>query len=177
MRGEEVDWAAFPWPHPGDYDRKLILAALRAVEHGDRPDPATLVRGAVGNDHRGTIYPAAVAMTEQLLAIAEHHPGRPRLVALTVLEDWWGGYEPEHGLHAYDDAGGTRRGVIPEIARRVTAASGLLRRFAAEPCAPAAALLTVIPLGWGHEVDETGQVEWWGGRVDPDGSVDFAGHH
>ena len=168
--GEDVDWAAFPWPRPGDYDRKRILAALRAVVRGDQDDPATLVRCAVGNEHRGTVYPAAVAMTEQLLLVAEHHPGRPRRVALAVLEDWWGGYEPEDGLHAYVDATGTRRGVLPEIARRITAASDLLTRLT-EPSA--AALLTVIPLGWGHEVNDTGGVDWWGGRVDPDGSVHF----
>lgn len=51
-----------------------------------------------------------------------------------------------------------------------------LTRIAEETSVPdnaalASALLTVIPLGWGHEVDEHGVVHSWGGRVDPDGRV------
>ena len=79
---------------------------------------------------------------------------------------------------SYVDADGSRLGVIPEIARRITGAAPLLTRIAgmvSEPAnaALASALLTVIPLGWGHVVDERGVVHSWGGRVDPDGSVHF----
>ena len=179
--GDDVDWAAFPWPDPGDYDRRKILSALRAVvapHPKDWTDAGTLVRFAVGNDHRGTVYPAAVAMAEKLLMVAESYPGHPQWVALAVLEAWWGGYEPEVGFSSYVDADGSRLGVIPEIARRITGAAPLLTRIAgmvSEPAnaALASALLTVIPLGWGHVVDEHGVVHSWGGRVDPDGSVHF----
>lgn len=168
--GNDVDWAAFPWPEPGDYDRRQILSALRAVirpDPADWSDPGTLVRFAVGNDHRGTVYPAAVAMTDVLLKIAAACPGEPRRVALDVLEAWWSGFEPEHGFASYVDAAGHRVAVLPEIARRVTAATDLLTGIEAR------ALLTVIPLGWGHTLNEDGGVEFWGGRLNPDGSVHF----
>jgi hypothetical protein len=181
--GADVEWAAFPWPDPGTYDRRQILSALRAVvapHPKDWADAGTLVRLAVGNDHRGTVYPAAVAMTEKLLTVAESYPGDPRWVALTVLESWWGGYETEVGFTSYVGADGSRLGVIPEIARRIVDAAALLTRIAEEVSEPAnaalaSALLTVIPLGWGHVVDEHGVVHSWGGRVDPDGSVHFPG--
>src|SRR4051794_14408826 len=76
--GGDVDWAAFPWPDPATYDRRRILGALRAVivpHPMDWADAGTLVRCAVGNDHRGTLYPAAVAMAEKLLMVAERYPG------------------------------------------------------------------------------------------------------
>lgn len=137
----------------------------------------TLVLNAVGNDHRGTIYPAAVAMTEQLLTIAESYPGTPRWVALAVLEDWWGGWEPEAGFASYVDAEGVRVGAIPQIVQRVTEATGLLNRIATGDSGSVGAalardLLTVIPLGWGHTVDD-GIVRFKGGRVDPDGEYHF----
>lgn len=179
--GGDVDWAAVPWPDPRDYDRTRILRALRAVaqpHRNDWTDAATMVRCVVGNDHRGTIYPAAVAMTEQLLTIVDSYPGSPRSVALAVLEHWWSGYEPESGFESYVDARGVRVGVIPEVARRITQAAALLTRAADDTSDPAAsgsarALLTVLPLGWGHTVDEGGRIEFWGGRVDPDGTVHF----
>jgi hypothetical protein len=179
--GGDVDWAAFPWPPPGDVDRARILAALRAVVDATPAtwnEAATMVRFAVGNEHRGTVYPAAVAMTEQLLAVAERYPGTARWVALSVLEAWWSGYGPETRLASYVDARGVRVAVLPEIERRIAAATGLLTMIANSPSDPAAAavardLLTVIPLGWGHAVDNRGFPRHWGGRINPDGTVDF----
>jgi hypothetical protein len=179
--GGDVDWAAFPWPDPPGCDKRKILAALRAViapSPKDWTDAATLVRFSVGNDHGGIVYPGAVAMTEKLLVIAESYPGQPQWVALVVLESWWGGYEPETGFSSYVDADGRRLGVIPEIARRITDAAGLLTRIAEDASTPenaalAAALLAVIPLGWGHAINEDGSVDSWGGRLDPDGTVHF----
>jgi hypothetical protein len=61
---------------------------------------------------------------------------------------------------------------------RITAATGLLTRIADDASDPDNAgladnLLTVIPLGWGNTVGNHGTVENWGGRINPDGSVDF----
>lgn len=179
--GGDVDWAAFPWPEPGDGNRRHILGALRAVVEPhpkDWTDAGTLVRSAVGNDHRGTIYPAAVAMTEQLLIVARDYPGDPRCVALGVLDQWWSGFQPERGLERYTDANGARVAVIHEIARLLSEATHLLTRIAADPTDPSGAalarnLLTVIPLGWGHTVEEHGVVQAWDGVVDRDGIVHF----
>ena len=179
--GGDVDWASFPWPAPATYDRKAILRSLRAVmapHPRDWSDPATMVRVAVGNDHRGTVYPAAVAMTEQLLTIVKDYPGDPRQVALCVLDDWWSGYEPEQGFESYLTPNGTRVAVLPEIARQVTDATDLLTQIATQSPIPEEAtlarnLLQVTPLGWGHTVDEHGEFHWWGGHLDRDGVVHF----
>lgn len=173
-------WAAFPWPDPRDHDEVRILAALRAVmepARKDWSDAGTLVRFAVGNDHRGTIYPAAVAMADVLLFIAKEYPGTPRHVALSVLDDWWGGYEPEDGFESFVDTDGARIAIIPAIVRQLTDATDLLNHIAADVSDPVAAglarnLLIAIPLGWGNTVDG-GIVHHWGGRVDEDGIVHF----
>jgi len=161
-----VNWAAFPWPDPVDCDEARILKALRAVvepSRHDGSDARTLVRYAVGNDHRGSLYPAAVAMTEQLLLVAKEHPGEPRRTALSVLEDWWSSFAPERGFESYVDAAGARVAVIPAIVQRMTAAITLLSDIAADASDPAAVeparhLLTVIPFGWGSWVDKNGVV-------------------
>lgn len=179
--GADVDWAAFPWPEPGDDNPAQIRSALRAVvepHRKDWADPATMVRFAVGNDHRGTVYPAAVAMTGQLLMIIENHRRGPRWWALAVLESWFGGYEPETGFESYADASGARIAVIPELERRIRAADGMLTRVAADESDPdsaalARALLAVFPLGWGHTLGDDGRPESRGMRVHPDGTVDF----
>jgi hypothetical protein len=178
--GGDVRWAAFPWPDTRADNEEHILAALRAVmkpSRKDWSDAGTLVRFSVGNDHRGSIYPAAVAMTEILLFIAREYTGEPRRVALSVLEDWWGGYEPEGGFESFVNGDGARIPVIPAIMRQIIGATSLLNDIAAIESDHVAAaiarnLLTVIPLGWGNAVDG-GVVQNWGGRVEDDGSVRF----
>jgi hypothetical protein len=115
-----VDWEGCVWPEGEKADRRRILAALRAVvepDPKDWSDPQTMVQVAVGNPHRGSLYPAAVPMTDLLLLIAREYPGRPRAVALNVLEDWWGLFEVEPKSEA---------GVIPAIVERITAARPFL---------------------------------------------------
>jgi hypothetical protein len=175
-----VRWAALSWPDPDDHDEGRILAALRAVmepARKDWSDPGTLVRFAVGNDHRGTIYPAAAPMVQILLFIAKEYAGMPRRVALSVLDDWWGGYEPEDGFESFVDTDGVRTALIPAIVQKMTDATDLLNHIAADASDPVAAvlaqnLLIVIPLGWGNAVDG-GVVQNWGGRVSEDGSAHF----
>lgn len=179
--GADVNWAAFPWPRPEDCDLERILGALRAVVDArptDGADAATKVRFAVGSEYRATVWPAAVAMTEQLLIVARAYPGTPRWVALSVLESWWGGYGPEPRLATYVDDTGASVGVLWEIQRRVGGAAGLLTQIAASPNDPVSAavardLLTVIPLGWGYAVNDYGVPQSWGGRINPDGTVHF----
>ncbi|GAA4605053.1 hypothetical protein BJY16_005234 [Actinoplanes octamycinicus] len=180
--GQEVRWAAFPWPESRAGNEKNILAALRAVlapNPKDWSDAGTMVRCAVGNDHRGSLYPAALAMVDILLFIAREYPGEPRCVALSVVADWWGGYEPEHGFESFAEAGGATVAVIPAIVQKMTDAIPLLQTIAgvgSDPTAAALArdLLTVIPLGWGNAMDG-GVVQHWGGQVAEDGSVRFPG--
>jgi len=177
-----VRWAAFPWPD-SRVDHEEVRAALRAVlepHQNDWSDAGTMVRFAVGNDHRGSIYPAALAMVDILLSIAREHPGEPRRVALSTLEDWWSGYEPEHGFESFADADGARIALIPAIVRKMTDAVPLLEQIAGGASDSAAAalardLLIVIPLGWGNAMDG-GVVQNWGGRVEDDGSVRFPGN-
>jgi hypothetical protein len=179
--GAEVDWAAFPWPEPASYHRPRILAALRAVvepRRKDWSDPVTIVEYTVGNGHAGTVYPAALAMTGQLLAVAESYPGEPRRRALRVLADWWGGYLAEPGLESFVDDSGVRIVLLPALAGRIADGADRYGRMATsdpdpEVVAVARELLTVIPLGWGHCLEDDGSVSHWGGQVQDDGTVRF----
>jgi hypothetical protein len=78
----------------------------------------------VGNDHAGTLYPAAVAGTDVLLEIITEHPGLPRQTALCVLLDWWGCIQPEPGYESYTDHEGETIDVITAIVERVRQAVG-----------------------------------------------------
>jgi hypothetical protein len=85
---DEIDWHAFPGPKY--YDPGTVEEAFRSVI-SSRPgegDPGSAIRWAVGNDHGGSLYPAAVGAARRLLEIIATTPGRPRVIALDVLLDW-----------------------------------------------------------------------------------------
>jgi hypothetical protein len=77
-----INWAAIPGPkyyHSADVE-PAIQAIIDAP--AQERDPGAALRDAVGNDHGGTLYPAAVAATSRLVEIIEDRPGAPRRAAL-----------------------------------------------------------------------------------------------
>jgi hypothetical protein len=83
---------------------------------------ATRMRSAVGNDHAGTVYPAATAVAAEMLDIIATRPGRPRRAALDVLLDWWTSVVAEPGYETYLDEAGQTVHVVVAIRTTVLAA-------------------------------------------------------
>ncbi|MFI6906960.1 hypothetical protein ACIBKY_37270 [Nonomuraea sp. NPDC050394] len=123
MNPQAVDWAAIPGPewYQPETVPEAFAALRRDMEHGGR------IRSVIGNDHAGTLCPAAVAGTDVLLEIIAERPGPPRQIALCVLLDWWGCFQPEPGFETFIGPGGETVDVIAAIVERVGRAAGTLR--------------------------------------------------
>jgi hypothetical protein len=137
--------------------------ALLAPRANDWADAATMMRFAVGNDHGGTIYPAAVAATAAMLDIIKVHPDRPRHTALGVLLDWWASFDPEPDYEEYLDAAGERVDVVASMRHTVLGAAHVLERVATDRRDAvggglAAELLTCARSGWGVWIEPDGSI-------------------
>lgn len=130
MEPQAVDWAAIPGPRW--YRPETVADAFTALLRSTRDDldRGGGIRSAVGNDHAGTLYPAAVAGTDVLLEVVTEHPGLPRQTALCVLLDWWGCFQPEPGYESFTDHEGETIDVITAIVARVEQAVGTLKTIA-----------------------------------------------
>ncbi|MFC5822192.1 hypothetical protein [Nonomuraea harbinensis] len=130
MSSQTVDWAAIPGPR--GYQPETVAEAIATLLRStcNDLDQGHGIRSAVGNDHAGTLYPAAVAGTDVLLEIITEHPGPPRQTALCVLLDWWGCFQPEPGFESYTDHEGETIDVITAIVERVGQAIGTLEVIA-----------------------------------------------
>ncbi|MET8864359.1 hypothetical protein ABZW11_15580 [Nonomuraea sp. NPDC004580] len=119
MDPQAVDWAAIPGPRW--YQPETVADAFTALLRGAGNDlnSGSGIRSTLGNDHAGTLYPAAVAGTDVLLKIVTEHPGVPRQAALWVLLDWWGCFLPEPGYEVYTGRDGNTIDVIAAIIERV----------------------------------------------------------
>lgn len=151
MNPRAVEWAAIPGPLW--YQPETVAEAFASLINTARGghDPGHAVRSAVGNDHAGTLYPAAVIGTDVLLDIIARYPGPPRNIALGVLLDWWGCFQPEPGFESYIDQVGQTVHVIPAIVRRVRLAVGTLQGIAEQDAGARRLiqeLITVQHQGW-----------------------------
>jgi hypothetical protein len=88
----EVDWAAYAmppsaqWYEPGDVPaafRRLLAVSSR--REGQAASSAVLF--AIGNDHEGTLYPAAAPAAPLPVRVAREHQGWVRWAALETLID------------------------------------------------------------------------------------------
>src|SRR5262249_25940266 len=127
----------------------------------DRPDAAEMMRFAVGNDHGGTIYPAAVEATRAMLDIIAAYPGEPRTVALCVLLDWWTGFDPDPEYEQYHTAEGERVDLISAMRNTILGGRQVLQQAATDTRDPksgrlAAELWTCAQAGWGYAVEDDG---------------------
>ncbi|MFD9949943.1 hypothetical protein ACFWYW_20345 [Nonomuraea sp. NPDC059023] len=121
-----MDWAAIPGPEW--YRPEAVPEAFTALRR-DMAEGGG-IRSVIGNDHAGTLYPAAVAGTDVLLEIIAERPGSPRQIALCVLLDWWGCFQPEPGFETFIDPEGETVDVIAAIVERVGRAAGTLQVIA-----------------------------------------------
>lgn len=116
----ELDVTGEGWseiPGPEYYSPNAVEIAFESLLDPavHAKDAAASLRRAVGNDHAGTLYPAAVAATVRLIRIIESHPGKQREIALSVLLDWWGMFQAEPGYEVFIGADGEAVELIPAI--------------------------------------------------------------
>lgn len=118
-----VAWASYPGPK--DYRADEVpkaFEALTTAEHG-----ASAVRFAVGNDHAGSVYPAAVPATGILLHILQKAPDAVRMRAADVLIDWYLSFWPEPGYEVFvDPATGRQIETMAEIRGQVKDGAAML---------------------------------------------------
>ena len=107
------------------------------------------IRSLAGNDHAGTLYPAAVYVTRVLLCIIGRSTGASRGVATNLLLDWWGVFSPESGYEVFNALDGQRVGLIKSLVDTVLDGREALIRVATEdPSVATAELLTCAEAGW-----------------------------
>jgi hypothetical protein len=144
-------WASVPGPKYYD-PQKARDAFAYLAEPGCNPRwAASSIRAAVGNDHAGTLYPAAVAATSRLLEVIQAGPGRPREAALHVLLDWWGMFQPEPGYEKFTEPSGRTVELLPAVIKVGRTARALLTGIVADdPSARKLAreLIKRIDAGW-----------------------------
>ncbi|AGM07134.1 hypothetical protein [Amycolatopsis keratiniphila] len=128
-----VDW--FAVPGPAWYRPEAAAGAVQDLAVAVSADGAALAVGrlvdAVGNDHRGTLYPAAAPAVNVLLKVIHNLPGKPRIEALGVLLDWWGCFAPEPGYTLQDDDGRPVE-VTEAVEREIRDAADVLRTVAGD---------------------------------------------
>jgi hypothetical protein len=131
---DTADWTRVPGP-PG-YEPGRARAAAEALTRATSPGQASSavanLRFAVSNDHRGTLYPAAVPAAGIFLRVISTMPGSPREEAFTALLDWWGTFRPEPGFETYDDPVAGTAEITEGIMRQVRDAAPALGRVAEE---------------------------------------------
>jgi hypothetical protein len=153
-RMDSADWTQIPGP-PG-YEpagaRAAEAALTRAASPGHARQAVADLRFAVSNDHRGSLYPAAVPAVSLLLRVIGTMPGGPREEALSALLDWWGTFRPEPGFETYDDPVAGTAEITVGIMRQVRDAVPMLRGVAEEQFKrhrhDAMELLRCLDTGW-----------------------------
>jgi len=129
-----VDWARIPGP--AGYEPARARTAAEALTRAASPEQAARavadLRYAVSNDHRGSLYPAAVPAVSIFLPVIDTMPGSPREEAFVALLDWWGTFLAEPGFETYDDPLAGPVAITDGIMRQVGDAVPMLRRIAEE---------------------------------------------
>lgn len=95
----QLDWTKYLEPEYYDpeiisYYPERVAEALIALENFDESDAphgiASKVRFAVGNDHRGTYYPAALEAIDLIIELSNtSEDERVRKCAYGILHDWY----------------------------------------------------------------------------------------
>lgn len=112
-----TDWAVYPGPkcyRPGDVEPALAALASASSEAAAR-DAYNKVLFAIGNNHRGSLYPAAVAAASRVVELALNGAGWARHAAFEVMVELCV-FEAEAGFEQFTGADGalieTKEGVL-----------------------------------------------------------------
>jgi hypothetical protein len=99
-----ADWEHFPGPEYYDPQRarRSLYRLLATVDEAQSWKAYTEVLSGIGNDHRGSFYPAALAAVPLLVRIAAAGLEWPRFGALQVLTDLLISFGPEQGYEQFE---------------------------------------------------------------------------
>jgi hypothetical protein len=120
------DYAQPEWNKPGS-----IVDALAGVVRGESSAYDSLLY-AVGNNHAGTYYPVLLAVMPFLEEILDAGEVSSQRVALDVLIDLFGSFDPEPGYEEVDAPAGGKRSVEEAFAERMHALRPALERIAVD---------------------------------------------
>ncbi len=128
MKERTVNWSDFVGP--AAYDPSRVEQALAELSHADSHDAAqsayNSVLSAVGNNHAGTMYPAAVELAAILREVRRHEAGTwPAWAATEVLTDLRESFVPEPGYETIQLPSGVTCDVLTTV--RMLAAETPLR--------------------------------------------------
>jgi hypothetical protein len=133
----EIDWTQFPGPRW--YDPASVPEAFEALLSVDSEVAAESAYNrmlfAVGNNHAGTLYPAAAAAVHEVLRIAEERAGWVRSAALEILFELLR-FAPEPDFATFERRDGAVVDVKLEIALAAHRAAPFLLRVLESPDSP-----------------------------------------
>ncbi len=144
----EVDWDSFPGPtyeHEGRvvemYDPRKVPRALRTLTEATSEELAWNAHDhflfSIGNDHRGTLYPAAAAAMPFVVDIARRTDCVwASFAALNVLIDIVASFEPENGYDVFVRPDGTAVGLMDAVVEPVRRAEDHFRPLLANASFP-----------------------------------------
>jgi hypothetical protein len=101
---DSADWERFPGPeyYNPEKARRSLNRLLAAEDEAQSWKAYTDVLYGIGNDHRGSFYPAALAAVPLLVRIAASGLQWPRFGALQVLTDLLISFGPEQGYERFE---------------------------------------------------------------------------
>jgi hypothetical protein len=137
------EYAQPEWNKPGS-----VVDALSSVARGEESAYDDLLY-AVGNNHAGTYYPVLLPVMPFLEEIVDKGDAPSQRVALDVLLDLFGSFQPEARYEQIDLPAGGKRSVEAILEERVHAFRPVLKRIVSEggPNAPLAGSLLACEQG------------------------------
>ena len=129
-----VDYSRYPGP-PWNHARSVeeaLSAATAANDETSFQKAYDEILFAVGNNHAGTYFPVAVFLIPELAPLLVSDQPWPRRVALEVLVDLTGSFEPEPGFEAILLPDGNRCGTAGALKRAVSELASLLHSLQAK---------------------------------------------
>lgn len=125
----EIDWAAFPGPV--EYVPAAVPAAFELMRRATNEREANAAYHAmlfaIGNDHRGTLYPVAVAALPEIIQLTHAAAPWTRWAAVQILTDCLTSFEPEPGFEVVTLANGQLVDVQTTVRAQITSSVRNLR--------------------------------------------------
>jgi len=113
----ETPWGSYPWP---EWEKTIrVSEALHCIyaakDEKSAETASSKLRWAVGNDERGSYYPALIGVLPFLDDVLRNGGRWPRWAVIGVLTDFFWSFGPEPGLEEFADSAGHRISVESEF--------------------------------------------------------------
>lgn len=123
MTFEDVDWASIPGPpsyQPGKVPEALTGVA-KATSKTDAHSAYQRFMASIGNDHAGTLYPAALTAIDFILELARSDQPWVRVASLEVLRDCATSHVAEPGFELVEGLNQPDADLTSLVRLRITA--------------------------------------------------------